>query len=266
MAVIGQSTSGALGTVSPWRPLGYLMRGVWLQSLRRNEIYVVLILLLVYLLGALTLRIVGIETGRQARFATGLGLELGSMLSSALAIVLGARQIPAEIEQRTIYPVLARPISRTQLLVGKALPIWMLGAAAMLTFLAVTLMAAPHLPYQRGDVLMQALLCKGMALAMVTALVFWLALWMPSSLAMLTSGALVFLGSLAINALSGLGTGGWIVAGALPDFKLFEQFSRFVDGGEAMAGGMLIRLLIYGTVWTVLLGGMAMARFRRQPL
>jgi ABC-type transport system involved in multi-copper enzyme maturation permease subunit len=248
------------------QPLAHLMRGVWLQALRRNEVHVVGILLALYLLGSLALRIVGIESEQTARFATALGLELGSILSSALVIVMGARQIPAEIEQRTIYPVLARPITRGQLLLGKGLPTWLLGAGGMLLFLLVTAAATPHMAYQRADVLLQALFCKGLALAMLTALVFWLALWLPSSMTMLISGTLVFLGSIPINWIGGLGGGGVWIAGLLPDFKLLEQFSRFVDGGGPIGGGMFVRLAVYGVVWTGVFCGLATVRFRRQPL
>jgi ABC-type transport system involved in multi-copper enzyme maturation permease subunit len=242
------------------------MRGVWLQALRRNEVYVVVILLALYLLGALLLRIVGIDSAQAARFAAGLGLELGSMLGSLLVIVTGARQIPVEIEQRTIYPVLARPVTRAQVLLGKGLPTWLLGLTAVLLFLLVTLAVTPHLPDQQFPALLTALLCKGLGLALLTAMVFWLALWMPSSLTMLTAGAAVFLGSIPINWLAGLPHGGVCVAGLLPDFKLLEQFGRFVDGGAPMPPDLLVRLLVYGGLWTAIFCGLATARFRRQPL
>lgn len=247
------------------RPVRHLMRGVWLQSMRRNEVFVVGILLGLFFVGALVLRIVGIDSGQTARFVAGLGLELGSMLSSALVIVMGARQIPVEIEQRTLYPVLAKPVGRGEVLLGKALPTWMLGFAAMAMFLAVTLAVAPHQPYQRFGVLAEALLCKAAALAMLTALVGLLSLSIPSSLAMLFSGLIAYLGSIPINWLAtqpGMGA----FASLVPDFKLFEQFSRFVDGGAPLGPALLAGLAAYAALWTAILGGGALLRFRRQPL
>jgi ABC-2 type transport system permease protein len=259
-------------------PVWLLMRAVWLQSLRRNEFYVFVILLALYLIGGLVARLVnfnfaagtGPEAARQAaqnaRFVAGLGLQMGSALSSLLVIVLGARQIPAELEQRTIYPVLAKPVTRGQVLLGKALPMWLLGMMAMLMFMAVTLAVTPRDEHQQVGVLLQALGAKGLALAMLTALVLWMSLWLPSGVAMLLAGATAFLGTTLANWLTGLGRAGGAVAALIPDFKLFDQFLRFVDGGAPVEPALLARLMIYGGLWLLIFSGLALARFRRQPL
>src|SRR5438128_4438924 len=45
---------------------------------------------------------------------------------SALAVAIGtaARQIPAERENRTIFPLLAKPVTRGQVIVGKFAGCW----------------------------------------------------------------------------------------------------------------------------------------------
>ena len=45
--------------------------------------------------------------------------------SLVIAITTAARQIPVERENRTIFPLLAKPVTRTQLLVGKFLGCWL---------------------------------------------------------------------------------------------------------------------------------------------
>jgi ABC-type transport system involved in multi-copper enzyme maturation permease subunit len=245
-------------------PLRHLMRAAWIQAIRRNEIWIVAILLGLYLVGALILRVVGMDSGQTARFVRGLGLELGSMLSALLVIVLGALQIPTEIEQRTLYPVLAKPVTRDQVLLGKALPTWIIGVGTMLIFLAVTLAATPRQPYQEATVLAQAIVLKALGLAMLTALVFWLSLWMPPSLAMLVAGATAFLGGMAIHWIASSPVGP--LAGLLPDVKLFEQFSRYVDGGAPLTSGMLALLVIDGALWTAIPWALATRLFRRRQL
>src|SRR5271170_1107014 len=42
-----------------------------------------------------------------------------------IAIVTAARQIPAERESRTIFPLLAKPVSRGQVVAGKFLGCWL---------------------------------------------------------------------------------------------------------------------------------------------
>jgi ABC-type transport system involved in multi-copper enzyme maturation permease subunit len=55
---------------------------------------------------------------------------------SALVVAIGttARQIPAEKENRTIFPLLAKPVSRAQVVVGKFLGCWLACGLALLVF------------------------------------------------------------------------------------------------------------------------------------
>src|ERR1700722_20004719 len=55
---------------------------------------------------------------------------------SALAMAVGttARQIPAECENRTIFPLLAKPVTRAQVVVGKFLGCWVACGIALACF------------------------------------------------------------------------------------------------------------------------------------
>src|SRR5688572_8728609 len=55
------------------------------------------------------------------RYLKELCLLLIWIASSVIAITMAARQIPAERENRTIFPLLAKPVSRGEVLVGKYL-------------------------------------------------------------------------------------------------------------------------------------------------
>jgi ABC-type transport system involved in multi-copper enzyme maturation permease subunit len=52
----------------------------------------------------------------------------------AISVTTAARQIPAERESRTIFPLLAKPISRWQVLVGKFLGCWAATGIALIVF------------------------------------------------------------------------------------------------------------------------------------
>jgi len=54
--------------------------------------------------------------------------------SLVIAIVTAARQIPAEREARTIFPLLAKPVSRGQIIAGKFLGCWLATGIALLVF------------------------------------------------------------------------------------------------------------------------------------
>lgn len=256
-------------TCPPLRPLRHLVRGVWIQLLRRHELYTIVILLGLYVVGALILRIIGIESPQTARFIAGLGLQLGSLLAALLVLIMGARQMPVEIELRTIYPILAKPVTRGQVLLGKALPTWGAGSLSLILFTLATLAITPRLPYQHALVLAEALALQIGALAMLTLLAIWASLWLPVGLAVLGAGLIYFAGGVAGNMLIQFTQGAIAVkaaCGLIPDFALLDQFSRYVDGGAPLGGGMMLGLMAYAAIWTAVLGALAAIRFRRMML
>jgi ABC-type transport system involved in multi-copper enzyme maturation permease subunit len=69
---------------------------------------------------AFYLLIVGAFTLNEApRVVADLGAAATSVFSIAVAIVIGATSLHRELEQKTIFPLLARPIRRTEYLIGK---------------------------------------------------------------------------------------------------------------------------------------------------
>ena len=68
------------------------------------------------------------------RFIKELCLMLIWISSLVIAITTAARQIPFERESRTIFPLLAKPISRWQVLVGKFAGCWLATGVALIVF------------------------------------------------------------------------------------------------------------------------------------
>lgn len=66
--------------------------------------------------------VVGAYTARnQLRVVSDLGAAGVSLYSVVVAVVLGATSLYRELELKTLFPILARPVSRTEYLVGKYL-------------------------------------------------------------------------------------------------------------------------------------------------
>lgn len=66
--------------------------------------------------------IVGAYTLRAgARVVSDLGVASISLFSIAVAVIIGATSLHRELEQKTLFPILARPIRRGEYLVGKYL-------------------------------------------------------------------------------------------------------------------------------------------------
>jgi len=70
------------------------------------------------------------------RYLKELCLLLIWISSLVIAITTTARQIPAEREQRTLLPLLAKPLSRTQLIFGKFLGCWLACGLVLVCFYA----------------------------------------------------------------------------------------------------------------------------------
>ena len=66
-----------------------------------------------------------------------IALGAMSVFSSLLAILATATLLPKDIEDRTIYTVLAKPVSRTEYLLGKLSGVFLLLALAVLLMGAV---------------------------------------------------------------------------------------------------------------------------------
>ena len=99
--------------------------------------------------------------------------------SLVIAITTTARQIPAEREQRTLLPLLAKPLSRAQLIVGKFLGCWLACGLVLVCFyaffgaLAVSREHAwPLLNYFQAAFLHWVMLGVVVALTLLGSLVF----------------------------------------------------------------------------------------------
>jgi hypothetical protein len=95
------------------------------------------------------------ELNFQQEFQILKDVSLGAMsiFSSLLAIVATAQLLPRDLEERTIYTILAKPVPRYEYLIGKLLGVLLLLALAILAMTAIFL----GLLYARQEILVQAI-------------------------------------------------------------------------------------------------------------
>jgi Cu-processing system permease protein len=105
---------------------------VLLEMYRRKEFYVLFILTIMI---CLIMGSINIFNDKEViRYLKELCLLMIWVSSLIIAITTTARQIPAEREQRTLLPLLAKPLSRTQLIFGKFLGCWIVSGLSLLCF------------------------------------------------------------------------------------------------------------------------------------
>jgi ABC-type transport system involved in multi-copper enzyme maturation permease subunit len=111
----------------------FAVAGVVIKELyRRKDFYVLFILtaLITMVLGSVNF----FDDKNIVRFLKEACLLLVWAATLVIAITTAARQIPSERENRTIFPLLAKPISRWQVIVGKFLGCWLASGIALMVF------------------------------------------------------------------------------------------------------------------------------------
>ena len=109
------------------------LAGVVIKELyRRKDFYVLFVLTAVLTLASGS--VVFFHDEKIVRYVKDICLLLIWVSALVIAIVTTARQIPAERESRTIFPLLAKPVSRGQVVAGKFLGCWLATGVALLVF------------------------------------------------------------------------------------------------------------------------------------
>ena len=111
----------------------FAVAGVVIKELyRRKDFYVL------FVLSALLTAVAGMvnffHDSSIVRIVKDVCMLLIWVSTLVIAIVTAARQIPAERESRTIFPLLAKPVSRGQVIVGKFLGCWLATGLSLLVF------------------------------------------------------------------------------------------------------------------------------------
>jgi ABC-type transport system involved in multi-copper enzyme maturation permease subunit len=156
----------------------FAVAGIVIKELYRRKDFYVLFILTVLI--CLVMASVNIFNDKQiVRYLKELCLLLIWVSSLVIAITTTARQIPAEREQRTLLPLLAKPLTRTQLIFGKFLGCWIAcGLVLVCFYFAFSVLAAsrdhawPLLNYFQAAFLHWVMLGVVVALTLLGSLVF----------------------------------------------------------------------------------------------
>ncbi len=87
------------------------------EAVRKKIVYVIFLVALALILSAPSLP--SFNVGVRVTLFLNIALGLSSLTLAILSLALSVNQIPAEIEKKTIYNILSKPVSRTQFLLGK---------------------------------------------------------------------------------------------------------------------------------------------------
>jgi Cu-processing system permease protein len=258
------------------------VRAVWLlsgsvlrESIRRKEIYV-LVLVACGLIGAiLSLDFFGI--GGLTKFYREASLKVMGWTTAFAVIVLAARQLPREMENRTIYPLLARPLRRIDFLLGKLIGVLLAGAFCfglfMLIYLLGSLRIGASVPW---GLFLQHVYLQIWMLAVIATLGFWLSLLVHTDAAITICVLLYALSAVSsmvlVNLYGYLGLAGRYLLLALtyllPQLTLLDLSEKAVHAEvwPPLAWPVMLALSAYAAVYVVVYFTGALVVFRRRAL
>ena len=248
-----------------------LMTAGLLETLRRKDLYVVLILTLLLTLGASAFRVFGVQ-GLEI-FVKDVALTAIGVMTTVLTVLIAARQIPDEMQRRTIYPLMARPITRGQLLLGKWATATFTASLCFVILALTTLGLLLMLGIGVKPIFVQYVILKLLGIGWLCAMVIALSLYMTPAANVTLSLILAFgsglFGRLLLMAhwehdLSAL----WLnlLYGVLPHYDYFDMSKKVVFDWDLapwwVLGAMAGYAVLNGGAW-LLVGWL---RFRKQTI
>lgn len=203
-----------------------------------------------------------------------IGLAAISILGLAITIFVGTGLVNKEIEKRTVYVMVAKPISRAEVIVGKH---WGLSAViallvAMMTAIFMAMLSMRQIPYPAGSILLSAVF-QFLELSLIAAVAILFGVFTSSLLATMLTFAIYLVGQfsrdlLALGAISESPGLKQVTEGIyliLPDLARLNLKNQAVYGFDLLPqASELLGNVLYAIVYTMLLLAIATAIFSRR--
>lgn len=253
------------------RALRLIALNVFRESVRDKVLYN-LVFFAILMMGA-SLLIGQLTAGQDVKIIKDLGLAAISIFGLFIAVFIGIGLVSKEVEKRSIYGLLAKPITRRQLVIGKyaglvltlAVNLAMMTAAlyAVLAFMAWMAGPTVALAWERPALdpdMLKAILLTFVELSIVTAIaVFFSTFSTPMLSAALTFGLFV-VGRFSADlrnfnqVIEAPAVGAFTKAlyWVLPNLAPFDVRAQVVHGQPVTAGYMAL-VVAYGVVYSAAL-------------
>jgi ABC-type transport system involved in multi-copper enzyme maturation permease subunit len=240
------------------------------ETVRERVLYNLVFFAVVMTLSGLMLKDLSIR--QDHKIVKDIGLASMEVFGSVIAIFIGVGLVSKEIERRSLYPLLAKPVRREQVLLGKFLGLsftLLVNVAVMTLGLFATLLATSH---TADPALLKAIYTIYLSLLLIVAVALLFSSVTSAALASVCTFVLVMAGrysdvvlnmqQVAENAPSWLVT---TVYYAIPNFRNFDLKDRVVYG-DPVAWSTLGWVTLYAAAYIGLALAVAVGFFRRREL
>jgi len=249
--------------------------GIVIKELyRRKDFYVLFIITI--LICAVMASINIYNDAHIVRYLKEISLDLIWLCSLVIAVITTARQIPSERENRTLLPLLAKPLTRSQLILGKFLGCWIACGMSLLCFyLFFGALAAsrehawPLLNYFQAAVMHWFMLGIIVALSILGSLVF-AAPSSNSTICFVIIGGILFVGRHLDQQALNLKEPGRGIVNALyyviPHLEFYDMRDLVIHNWPLIAWKYIVEALLYASFYiSVFLIGACLV-FRRKAV
>jgi Cu-processing system permease protein len=244
------------------------------EALRDRILYNLFIFAVLLTVGSLTVST--LTLGEQSRIISNMGTGATQLFGTLIAVFLGVALISRELDRRTCYPVLARPVSRATFVVGKYLGLL---ATLALNVLLMAVATAAMLYLYRADgswvdpAFLAAFGLMVVQFAICGALAVLFSTFSSATLSAILALALIGAGWLFSEVrlfwlLSSRVSMKWLVRVldfVLPNMGLLDLKEAVVYGDPVTAGSFVARLA-YGCAYSATLIALAALVFSRRDI
>jgi Cu-processing system permease protein len=242
--------------------IGYIAFNTFREAVRDRVLYNLIAFALLLSAAAILVGEISIDIERLV--VVNLGLTAVSIFGVLIAIFIGIGLVSKEIEKRTLYTVLSRPVRRWEFVVGKFFGLT--GTLVVNTlFMAIgvflALLYIAH-RFEKMDLwVLAALYLIVLQFFIVCALALFFSSFSTPLMSAVFTFALFIIGSMAEDlhgfARSSHGPGGWLataIAYLVPNFSALNVISQ-VAHGDPVAG----RLIVFNTLYAIFYSAMAIS-------
>jgi ABC-type transport system involved in multi-copper enzyme maturation permease subunit len=245
-----------------------LALNVFMDVVRKKALYVLVLFGAALLLAIPVIPSFGL--GVQLDLFRDLALGLTSLFGVVIVIAVGVNQVPGEVEHRTIYNILSKPVSRAGFLAGKTLGLILTMAVVMA---AMTTMSVIGTAMYFGRVelgLYAAGWAMFMEIALIGAFVVMVSTFASPPVTATLTIAFYFVGHVKTALLGPLVRGGAsaVVGAAANIVPTLENLNvnDLVAHGAPVPAGRLVLLTVYALAYVLAFTLVAVAVFSRKDL
>lgn len=228
------------------------------EFIRRKDFYLIFALLLVIIFYAAEVSFGG-QQGFE-RYFREIGISFAYIFSVIISVIFASRQIPQEIETKTIYPILAHPVSRGELILGKFFGVLLISGFSFSLFY-ITILASFFI---RGDfssppvLLFEGYILHLCLLSFFASMAILFSLYLSTAANIVISMILYF-----TTSWFGVNSPAYIF---LPHPELFDIKEKIIHTWDIIPAWAISFLILYACIYTAIFISLAYLGFKRRNL